>query len=397
MFRKLRFLSAGESHGPEITAVLEGIPAGMHVDRDILQKDMQRRQNGCVHSSRLAAEHDKVEMSGGVVQDKTTGAPIVLRIVNVDYDNWRDRWVEPMVTPRPGQVDYAASVKYRYEDLRYASERGSARETAVRVAAGSLCKQLLALFNIRVGGWVSQISSLKTVGDHNFLNVSCEKCMRNSEKSRYFLGDFDLDDRVSELIQKCMARHDTLGGTLTTVALNVPVGLGSHVQWDRRLDAVLSMALVSIQGIKGVEIGPAFNNSKLSGTQVHDSFFKKEKDFIDRTSNRAGGVEGGISNGQPIVANLAMKPISTTLAPQQSVNLATFEPEMVRHDHSDFCPLPRVLPVAEAMMALVIADALLEKLGGDHIEELAARFEKLPKGRLSEICLRNQPWRFLYA
>ena len=396
MLRCLRFVSGGESHGPELTAIVEGLPAGLAVDRAALQREMARRRQGFGRSARMRMESDPVAITGGVVAGKTTGGPVALHIPNADYANWRDREIAPMTVPRPGHVDFAATVKYGYDDLRCGSERGSARETAMRVAAGALCRQLLARFDIEVGGWVARIGSLLTADNHAGGEGDCSRCVRQARRSTFALGNKELDNQVRRMIHATMKAHDTLGGVLAVAALGVPIGLGSHVQWDRRLDARLAGALTSIPAIKGVEIGSAFANAEACGTAVYDAFVVDENKCIGRAGNRAGGIEGGISNGQPVVARLAMKPINTTLTPLQSVHLVDGRPQAMRYERSDFCAVTRALPIAEAMLALVLADALVEKLGGDHLDEMQERFARLPTGRVADFHLRNASWRMRY-
>lgn len=416
MLRCLRFVSAGESHGPSLTAIVEGLPAGLPIDCVAMQHEMARRQQGFGRSARMRMESDQVNITGGVVAGKTTGGPVALHVENVDYPNWHGKDIAPMTVPRPGHVDFAAAVKYGYDDLRHGSERGSARETAMRVAAGALCKQLLAQFNIEVGGWVAQIGHCVTLPPCGGLlpkilmeqdvasgkecgkqgDVVPRRCMEQARASAFALGNRELDDQVHQAIHACMKAHDTLGGVLAVAALGVPIGLGSHVQWDRRLDARLAGALMSIPAIKGVEIGDAFANAAARGTAAHDAFVVDEKKCVGRKSNHAGGIEGGISNGQPLVATLAMKPISTTLTPQESVDLASGRPQAMGYERSDFCAVTRALPIGEAMLALVLADVLLEKLGGDHLEELRERFARLPVGKMTDFHMSNASWRMNY-
>ncbi|MEM7494574.1 MAG: chorismate synthase [Myxococcota bacterium] len=418
MLRCLRFVSAGESHGPSLTAILEGLPAGLSVNRAALRREMVRRRRGFGRSARMRMESDPVAITGGVVAGKTTGGPVALHVPNADYANWRDKEIAPMTVPRPGHVDFAATVKYGYDDLRHGSERGSARETAMRLAAGALCKQLLAQFDIEVGGWVARIGSLDTctprggpqaasspnvpVNQRTSVSKapqgtqSPRRWIAQARESAFALGNKELDDQARRMIHATMKAHDTLGGVLAVAALGVPIGLGSHVQWDRRLDARLAGALMSIPAIKGVEIGSAFANAGACGTAVHDAFVVDEEKCVGRKSNRAGGIEGGISNGQPVVARLAMKPISTTLTSQESVDLANGRPQAMRYERSDFCAVTRALPIAEAVLALVLADALLEKLGGDHLDEMRERFAGLPTGRVADFHLRNAPWHMSY-
>ncbi|MEM7589402.1 MAG: chorismate synthase, partial [Myxococcota bacterium] len=349
-------------------------------------------------SARMRMEQNPIRISSGVVSGVTTGSPIALQLDNADHVNWMGRDIAPMTIPRPGHVDYAAATKYGYDDLRHGSERASARETAMRVCAGALCVQLLEQCNIRLGGWVAQIGPWHASNDqHGYTQSHCEQYMQQAAKSAFALCDCQQDEQVHKTIFACMKQHETLGGVLEVAALGVPIGLGSHVQWDRRLDAQLAMAVMSIPAIKAVEVGPAFANAGKPGTQVHDAFVLKSDGTIQRHSNNAGGIEGGISNGQPIVVRAAMKPINTTLTPQNSVDLATGKPHTIRYERSDFCAVTRAVPIVEAMVAMVLTDALLHKLGGDSMQELKQRFEQLPKGNVSDFELHNRPWRMEYV
>jgi chorismate synthase len=324
----------------------------------------------------------------------TTGAPIALLVENRDYKNWKEKDIAPMTTPRPGHADLTGAIKYGYHDLRVALERASARETTMRVAVGAICKRLLAEFQIMVGGYVIQIGSVRAEFSERF---TLEDRIMGAEGSDVRCPDPDYAERMHEEIRQVIIAKDTLGGIFEVVALNVPPGLGSHVHYDRKLDARIVGAMVSIHAMKGAEIGPAFENATKRGSEVHDEIILRDGDgTLGRRTNRAGGIEGGISTGEPIVVRVAMKPISTILKAMQSVNLATGEPESTAYERSDFCALPRAVPIGEAMMAIVIADALTEKLGGDSIDEMRPRFESLRQARLSDLPMDNVEWRFGY-
>jgi chorismate synthase len=382
----LRFLTAGESHGPSLTAILDGLPAGLPITPEIINKELARRQKGYGSGGRMKIEKDMVQILGGVMAGETTGAPIALLVQNDDHIKWKGKAIEPMTAPRPGHADLTGAVKYGYKDLRPALERASARETTMRVAAGALCKHFLAQFGILVGGYVSSIGKITAdFGDMPY----AERFLR-AEESDVRCPIESSSSRMRLEIEKTMHGKNTLGGVLEIVALHVPVGLGSFAQWDKRLEAKLAMAIMSVQAIKGVEVGDAFANARLSGTQVHDSITLKHS-HLQRSSNRAGGTEGGVSNGQPIVIRAAMKPIATTLTPQQTVDLAAGEDAPTKYERSDFCPVPRAVPILEAMVAFVLADALLEKLGGDSLDEMQPRFEALRKARLEDLKMDNTP------
>jgi chorismate synthase len=383
----LRFLTAGESHGPSLTAILDGIPAGLPLTPDIINKELIRRQQGYGSGGRMKIEKDTVQILGGVMAGKTTGAPIAMAVENADHIKWKGKAIEPMTAPRPGHADLTGAVKYGYKDLRPALERASARETAMRVAVGAVCKQFLLQFGIVVGGYVVSVGEARSeLGDMPY-----EERFQRAEESDVRCPDERSAQRMRDEIEKAIHGKNTLGGVLEIVALNLPVGLGSFMQWDKRLEARLAMAVMSVQAIKGVEVGDAFANSRLSGTQVQDPIQLRDTQYVMRNSNRAGGIEGGISNGQPILIRAAMKPIATTLTPQQTVDLAAGENSPTKYERSDFCPVPRAVPILEAMVAFVLADTLIEKLGGDSMNEMKPRFATLRKAALDDLPMDNFP------
>ncbi len=392
----LRMLTAGESHGPEITLILDGIPAGLRLAEDDVNADLARRQTGYGRGGRMSIEKDQVRFTGGVMNGLTTGGPISLTIENRDWKNWRDRDIEPFTVPRPGHADLTGAIKYGYRDLRLSLERASARETAARGAAGAVCKKLLAEFGIQIGGYVVMIggvwASLPIQTDASeFVSQFAA-----AEASDVRCPDPDASARMHERIREVIQAKDTLGGIIEVVALGVPPGLGSYAQADRRLDARLVSAMMTIPAIKGAEIGHAFDQAARQGTEVHDAILLGEDGRLYRETNRAGGLEGGITTGEPIVVRGAMKPISTTLTPIPSVNLATGEAAGANYERSDFCAVPRAAVVGEGIIALALADALLEKLGGDSLVELRPRFDALRQSRLNDLPMENQPWRFGY-
>lgn len=382
----LRFLTAGESHGPSLTAILDGMPAGLSISSEIIDKELTRRQKGYGSGGRMKIEKDTVQILGGVMAGETTGAPIALLVQNDDHIKWKGKAIEPMTAPRPGHADLTGAVKYGYKDLRPALERASARETTMRVAVGAVCKHFLAQFGITVGGYVSSIGEIMA----DFGDMPFEERFARAEESDVRCPIKSYASQMRAEIEKTIQSKNTLGGVLEIVALNIPVGLGSFAQWDKRLEARLAMAVMSVQAIKGVEVGDAFANARLPGTQVHDPM-TLERSNVKRSTNRAGGTEGGVSNGQPIIVRAAMKPIATTLTPQQTVDLAAGEESPTKYERSDFCPVPRAVPILEAMVAFVLADALIEKLGGDSIHEMKPRFESLRKARLEDLQMENIP------
>ncbi len=387
----LRFLTAGESHGSALTVILDGMPAGLPLAPEIVNAELARRQKGYGSGGRMKIEKDTVRILAGVLAGETTGAPIALLVENSDHVKWKGREIEPMTAPRPGHADLTGAVKYGYRDLRPALERASARETAMRVAAGAVCKHFLARFGIVVGGYVASIGEVAA----EFGDMPYAERFARAEESDVRCPVEESARRMRAEIEKTIRGKNTLGGVLEIVALNVPAGLGSFVQWDRRLEARLASAAMSVQAIKGVEVGDAFENAKRLGTEAHDPINLKssasdlQSSNLSRASNRAGGIEGGISNGQPILLRAAMKPIATTLVPQQTVDLASGENAPTRYERSDFCPVPRAVPILEAMTAFVLADALIEKLGGDSLDEMTPRFESLRKATLDDLPMDN--------
>ncbi len=350
----LRFLTAGESHGPTLIAILEGLPAGLPLTTEIIDIELARRQRGYGAGPRMKIEQDRVTIRGGVLGGLTTGAPIALQIENRDHEKWRGREIEAFVTPRPGHADLTGTIKYGYSDLRPALERASARETAARVAVGAICKHFLGQFGIQVGGYVISIGDVSA----DVESIPLKERPYQAEQSDVRCPDSSAAERMEARISEVMKLRDTLGGIIEVLALGLPPGLGSHVHWDRRLEARLGAAVLSVQAIKGVEIGPAFENSLKTGTQVQDPILL-DGDELVRPSQKNGGLEGGITTGQPLIIRAAMKPIATTLTPQQTVNLETGEQVPTQYERSDFCPVPRAVPILEAMISYVLADALL--------------------------------------
>jgi chorismate synthase len=384
----LRFLTAGESHGPSLVAILEGMPAGLSITSNIINKELERRQKGYGSGGRMKIEKDTVQILGGVMAGETTGAPIALLVQNADHIKWKGKAIEPMTVPRPGHADLTGAVKYGYKDLRPALERASARETTMRVAAGAVCKCFLSQFGIVVGGYVKSIGEVEA--DLNGIDYPVR--FEAAEHSDVRCPDRVAAEKMRARIEEIIHAKDTLGGVLEIVALNAPVGLGSFSQWDKRLEAKLAMAVMSVQAMKGVEIGDAFENTKRLGTQAHDPINVQRSTFnICRSTNRAGGIEGGISNGGPIVIRAAMKPIATTLTPQQTVDLGSGVEAPTKYERSDFCPVPRAVPILEAMVAFVLSDALIEKLGGDSLSEMIPRFASLRKATLEDLKMDNTP------
>lgn len=391
---QVRFFTAGESHGPMLTAILEGMPAGLPLEQSDIDDELARRQTGYGAGGRMSIEKDSAYITAGLMNGLTTGAPIALTLENRDFKNWKEKNIDPITTPRPGHADLTGAVKYGYRELRLSLERASARETAARVAVGAICKKFLRTFGIEVYAYVTQIGDVQATVDYSksfaeLYQISLENELRTPDENAV--------EPMREKIKTVRKDQDTLGGIWEIVAVGVPPGLGSHVQWDRKLDGRIAQAMMSIHAMKGVEIGEAFANAAKSGSQVHDEIFLDEATGeLYRATNRAGGLEGGITTGEPIVIRLAMKPIATVLKALGSVNLASGQAEPTTYERSDFCALPRAMPIGEAMLAVVLADALTEKLGGDSIEEMQPRFAQLKRNRLADLPMDNTPWRFGY-
>jgi chorismate synthase len=377
--RVIRFLTAGESHGKGLVAILEGIPANLPLSPDDINKELARRQKGYGRGGRMKIEKDKVDIISGVRFGKTLGSPIAMAIWNRDYENWKDRMaIEgeppegyiPFTKPRPGHADLAGGIKYNQRDLRNILERSSARETAARVAVGAVCKKFLAEFGIKIGSYV------KVLGGYKVKEMPVDLWSRHlkAEQSEVRIPNPLEDNYVKAIIDKAKEKGETLGGIIEVFALNVPPGLGSHIQWDKRLDGRIAQAMMSIQAIKGVEIGSGFESGFLPGSKVMDEIgWRKDKGFF-RYTNHLGGTEGGITNGEPIVVRIAMKPIPTLMSPLRSIDIETKEEVKAMRERSDVTAVPAASVVAEAMLAIVLTDAFLEKFGGDFLEEIKERY-----------------------
>ena len=377
----LRFLTAGESHGPCLTAIVEGCPAGFTVDLDALNHDLRRRMLGYGRGGRMKIEQDTAEIRSGVRFGETLGSPITLVIENRDWKNWQkkmsarpeDRDPSVVVTrPRPGHADLAGVLKYNHADVRNVLERASARETAARVAVGGIAKALLRPFGIAVRGWVAEIGGIVA----NHAGMGAEEIFTAAEVSEVRMADHDAERRIIAAIDECKSRGDTLGGVVEVVATGLPPGLGSHAHWDRKLDGRLGHALMSLQAVKGVEIGLGFETARRPGSRVHDEIYfdERARSFTRRTNN-AGGTEGGMSSGAPLVVRVAFKPLSTLMKPLHSVDVKTKEEAPGAIERSDVCAIPAAAVIAEAVVAFVVADAFLEKFGGDSLVEIRRNYE----------------------
>jgi chorismate synthase len=377
----LRFFTAGESHGPCLTAIVEGFPAGFVIDIGAINHDLWRRQQGYGRGGRMAIEKDEVGVRSGIRWGETLGSPITLVVENRDWKNWQkkmsadaaDRDPGLAVTrPRPGHADLAGVLKYNHDDVRNVLERASARETTARVAVGALAKQLLSPFGIRVMGWVSEIGPV--AADHSQLTAA--EVFERAESSAVRVADAAAERRIIEEIDQSKARGDTLGGVVEVAATGLPPGLGSYVHYDRRIDGRLGGALLSLQSAKGVEIGLGFRMARLPGSQVHDEIFfdEQEQEFV-RRSNNAGGTEGGMTSGAPLTVRVAFKPLSTLMSPLHSVDLRSKGDALAAIERSDVCAIPAAAVIAESVVAFELARAFLEKFGGDSLVEIRRNYE----------------------
>jgi len=369
------------------------MPAGLSLTEEDINAQLVRRQKGYGSGGRMQIERDQVHITGGLMNGLTTGGPIALTVTNRDFKNWRERDITPVTTPRPGHADLTGAIKYGYRELRLSLERASARETTMRVAVGAVCRRLLEEFDVKLGGYVTQIGAVRITlddaPDYQALHAA-------GEASDVRCPVPQVAEQMHAAIRQAKIDKDTLGGVFEVFALDVPPGLGSHVHWDRKLDARIIGAMVSIQAMKGAELGDAFANAGKYGSEVHDMIDRDEAGNLHRRTNRAGGLEGGITTGDPIRVRVAMKPISTMLKGAESVDLATGDPTPTTYERSDFCAVPRAVPVGEAMLAIVLADALIEKLGGDSLDEMRPRFDALRQNRLDDLPMNNVDWRFGY-
>ena len=376
-----RFLTAGESHGEALVAVIDGVPAGLPLTEAEINEDLARRQKGYGRGGRMKIERDRVHLTSGVRWGLTLGSPITLTIPNLDWENWKATMsvgppepgaaAKQITRPRPGHADLAGAMKYGHRDIRNVLERSSARETTARVAVAGVAKKLLGEFGIQILSHVVEIGGIR-VGE---LDLPWAEIQRRAEASEVRCADGEAERRIIEAIDDAKAKGDTLGGIFEVVALGCPVGLGSYVQWDRRLDGRLAQAFCAIQAIKGVEVGLGFETARRPGSQVHDEILYDADAGFKRTTNNAGGLEGGVTNGQPVVVRAAMKPLSTLRTPLRSVDVATKEAVEAVVERSDVCAVPAAGIVGEAMMAIVLAQAFLEKFGGDSLEEIRRNYD----------------------
>ena len=389
---KIKYLTAGESHGPELTAIVEGIPSNFEVTKEYIDKFLLRRQKTLGSGGRMNIEKDQVLITSGVVNKLTTGGPIALKIINKDWQNWKDKEIEPYVVPRPGHADLVGTLKYNHDDIRLTLERASARETAIRCAVGAIAHQILSQLNIQLVGFVSSIGG-QSFNPTNIPDITSFKNL--IEQSDVSCPDKNAADLMIKEIKDARKKKDTLGGAITCVAINYPPGCGSYVQFDRKLDAKISSSMISVQSVKAVEIGNGFEASKKYGTEVQDQI-KLDNNKIKRISNNLGGFEGGMSTGEPIMVTSYLKPISTTLTPIKSVDLHSGKETETIYERSDTCAVPRAVPIFEGVLSLDLLNSLIEKTGGDSKDEIAKRVDNLQNYNIEDFELSNKKWTMGY-
>ena len=391
----IRYLTAGESHGQGLVGILEGIPAGLEITEEDIAVDLKRRQMGHGRGGRMKIEQDKAQIFSGVRFGKTLGSPIALILENKDWKNWQtkmsvkdiDESIKEVRVPRPGHADLAGAVKYGHRDIRNVLERASARETAMRVALGAIASKFLAEFSIKIVSHVLQIHSIRNsftvaaLGEKKSdLTFELSEISDLADRSSVRCLDGSIEKEMIAKIDQAKKDKNTVGGIFEVACLNLPIGLGSHVHWDRKLDARISHAMMSIPAMKGVEIGLGFEASTRFGSEVHDQiYYDKDSKKYFRSSNGAGGLEGGITNGMPLVVRVAMKPISTLMRPLDSVDMATKEQTEAHVERSDVCAVPAASIIGEAILALVLTEAFLEKFGGDSIKEITRTYKAWEK------------------
>ena len=374
----MRYLTAGESHGPRLTAIIEGMPAGLPLTADYINAELKRRQGGYGRGARMKIESDKVEITSGVRHGRTMGGPITLNVTNLDHQKWLDimnvadvedkkKGLRKITKPRPGHADLVGGMKYRFDDLRNSLERSSARETTMRVAVGAVAKRLLEEIGVEVASHIVTFGGINIEVSENLTVSEIKKRARRSEVS---IVNSEQEEEIKAYIDQIKKDGDTIGGIVETIVGGVPVGLGSYVQWDRKLDAKIAQGVVSINAFKGVEFGVGFEAGRLKGSQVMDEIIWSKEDGFTRRTNNLGGFEGGMTNGEPIVVRGVMKPIPTLYKPLMSVDIETHEPYKATVERSDPTALPAAGVVMEAVVATVLATEVLEKFSSDNLEEL---------------------------
>ncbi|MGT2797662.1 chorismate synthase [Streptococcus intermedius] len=374
----MRYLTAGESHGPRLTAIIEGVPAGLPLTTDYINLELKRRQGGYGRGARMKIESDKVEITSGVRHGRTMGGPITLNVINLDHQKWLDimnvadvddqkKELRKITRPRPGHADLVGGMKYRFDDLRNSLERSSARETTMRVAVGAVAKRLLEEIGVEVA---SHIVSFGGIDVEIPENLTVAEIKKRACQSEVLIVNPEREEEIKSYIDQIKKDGDTIGGIVETIVGGVPVGLGSYVQWDRKLDAKIAQGVVSINAFKGVEFGVGFEAGRLKGSQVMDEILWSKEDGFTRRTNNLGGFEGGMTNGEPIIVRGVMKPIPTLYKPLMSVDIETHEPYKATVERSDPTALPAAGVVMEAVVATVLATEILEKFSSDNLDEL---------------------------
>ena len=374
----MRYLTAGESHGPRLTAIIEGVPAGLPLTTDYINLELKRRQGGYGRGARMKIESDKVEITSGVRHGRTMGGPITLNVINLDHQKWLDimnvadvddqkKELRKITRPRPGHAELVGGMKYRFDDLRNSLERSSARETTMRVAVGAVAKRLLEEIGVEVA---SHIVSFGGIDVEIPENLTVAEIKKRACQSEVLIVNPEREEEIKSYIDQIKKDGDTIGGIVETIVGGVPVGLGSYVQWDRKLDAKIAQGVVSINAFKGVEFGVGFEAGRLKGSQVMDEILWSKEDGFTRRTNNLGGFEGGMTNGEPIIVRGVMKPIPTLYKPLMSVDIETHEPYKATVERSDPTALPAAGVVMEAVVATVLATEILEKFSSDNLDEL---------------------------
>ncbi len=380
----LDFITSGESHGKSVLVTISGFPAGQNVDIELINKELAKRQSGYGRGKRMSVEKDRISVLAGILNGKTTGSPVTFEIQNKlrtieSSDKKEDRIRKEVTVPRPGHADFAGYIKYGFDDIRNVIERASARETAARVAAGGLFKQFLREFGINITGHVKQIGHEKTgldiQADKHVIETSVLRC-----------PDPSAEQKMIKLLDETMEKGDSLGGVFTVTAEGIPCGLGSYAGFNTRIEGKIGQVMLSIPSVKGVEIGDGFANSELPGSEVHDEFILSDDKSVSRKTNNAGGIEGGITNGQNIVVNCSVKPLPTLRKPLQSVNLKSRETVTSRYERSDVCIVPSASIIGESMLAFVLCREFLEKFGSDYLEDIKNNFNEY-KNRISNLII----------
>ncbi len=379
MGKMLRFLTAGESHGPCLTVVVEGLPAGWPVDMDEINRHLARRQKGYGRGGRMKIEKDRAEVRSGIRWGETLGSPVTLVIENRDWANWEKKMsVDPadrddslaVTRPRPGHADLVGSQKYDHDDIRNVLERASARETTSRVAAGALCRQVLERFGISIMGYVGEVGGIEASLD----GLTPEAAFERAEASEVRMADAEAGAKVIALVDECKKTGDTLGGVVEVCVTGLPPGLGSYVHYDRKVDGRLAGALLAVQAVKGVELGAGFGAARVRGSEIHDEIVKTN-DGVGRASNNYGGTEGGMTTGEPLVVRIAFKPISTLMRPMRSVDIASGQEAVAAIERSDVMAVPAAAVICEAVVAFELTKLFLEKFGGDSLVEVTRNYE----------------------